>query len=201
MDFTIYKYEGSQDTLITEKFFEPYNTYVYMYVGRDVNGSLGFDVNATAVSFVKTLLDQRVTVSFPDLEKIDSKEKIEQCICNLRGITFLNNHELIKEEYDKYLLYQTKIKKNTLLARYNKPLENIEVPTIANWYDSVSRKYTNEFLNYCKNHSIDFITWAFSDFGSYFFSFKDVTKEVMDISKHSEIHVKIVDDFLKMPYH
>ena len=201
MSFSIYIYKGIQDTLIKEKFLQSDTTKIYMYVGKSADGTLGFDTNNTAVMFVERFLDQRVSVLFPSLEIIDSKEKIKKSIHNLRGISFLNNSELLKQEHDKYLLYENKRKKNVLLARYNKPVEQLEIPTICDWYDSSTRRYSKEFLEYCRQHEINFIVWAFSAFGSYFFSFKTVNDQVRAISDELGIDVTIVDDISKMPYH
>lgn len=195
-------YEGIEETLISEKFYQSPTNKICTYVYRKIlNGELGFNTDDLAIKFVKELLNQRCTVLFPSLLMIDSPEKIEKNINMLRGITFLEKRELIEFEHNKYLEYESNNKKNALLARYKKPINHLEIPVILTWYDSKARKYTKEFMHYCESNDIEFIVWAYSDWGIYFFSFNNVNSEVKNIANALNIPFVQVDNVVKMPYY
>jgi hypothetical protein len=201
MKFSIYFYQGVQETLVCEKFDSPNTKEVQIYVWKSLDGSLGFNCDDLSLRFVKEFIKNAITISFPDLQLIDNEKQIEKNIQNLIGITFFNNFNLIKEEFEKYKVYEEKKKRNSLLARYGKVTEELKVPILINWYDNKEKKYTKAFLDYCINNRIEFITWAFSDFGIYFFSFSEINRNVEFIAEKLGVGFCKVDNMLKMPYH
>ncbi|SHM67374.1 hypothetical protein [Mucilaginibacter sp. OK098] len=199
---TIYTCREDNELWIKEKFEVPIDYNINDFVWRLPDRSLGFNNGEMALVFVKTLLQNSFTILFPSLVYVDND--IEKHIHNLKGITFFDNIEELKNEYDALVLFKEKEKKNLLLQRYNKPIETLTEPVIKKWFNSNSGMYTKEFTDYCISKNLKFIVWAYSDWNIYFYSFEtfnEINEIVRSAADKLEIELKKVNDVTKMPYH
>jgi hypothetical protein len=201
MKNSIFLYEGQQKDLISEKFIAPVTHMVQLYVWKSWNGQLGFNINSESILFTQALIGDKLTILFPNLEIIDTVDLVLKKINNLRGITFLDHELEVRDIWLQFEKYKKDIKTNVLLERYGKSPTNVQRPIVLDWFDSNEGKYTASFLKFCNEKNIRFITWAFSDFGIYFFSFLDVKAEILLSSEHLDVEIHEVDDINKMPYY
>ena len=201
MSNSIYCFQGLQEVLIDEKFPSSKINEIQLFVWKSDSGVLGFDTDELSLRFVKEFIGDKITVAFPMLTLIDNKAFLKKSIGNLQGITFLNNDRLIKEEFGDYLTYERKKERNALLARYGKVTETLKMPGIVNWYNSKHNNYTAQFMEFWSEHNLEFIVWAFSDFGIYFFSFKNIDTDVEFLAKQLAVNFIRENNILNMPYH
>lgn len=197
MQAVIYNFVGQQETLVKETFEKWSKTEVQIYVWKSENASLGFDTDTKSQDFLKTLISDKVTISVPSFELYsnDVRKKI------FKGITFLDHTQLIKDTYQDYLDYLLKQKKNELLRRHNKEIVQLTPSQILNWYDKSKHKYTSDFFEFTNSNNISYIIWAFSEFGTYFFTFNDLSHIIKSSAKDLDIGFISVNDMLQMPYH
>ncbi len=203
MNGSVYMCESEQKIFVSEKFVKPLNQLIQIFYWKSDENGIGFNTDKYSLKFVKKMLDNKLSILFPSLKLIESNEDIEKNIHGLQGITFLNNLDKIKSEYDTYLVYEEQKKRNALLERYGKEIKELQSPALLGWYNQ-DRVYTELFSAYCIENQIKFIVWSYSESGIFFFNFSNVVRfdqEIEVLSRQLYVTFNKVDEMSKMPYH
>lgn len=198
----IYTYKGKQDILLKEKFAVPKQKQLELFIWRSIDGSLGFNVDDDGNNFLKHLISETYTILLPTIIPIEGDGDITENINNFKGVSFLNNTDVPRKEYEQYLLFKTNEKKNRLLKKYNRRLIENQEPSISSWY--INKRYTEQFDSFVEKYDLEYIIWSFSDFGIYFFhtlKTNSVLEKVKKICSTYGYPIHKVSDIRNMPYH
>ncbi|MCD8406239.1 hypothetical protein [Tenacibaculum finnmarkense] len=200
----IYIYKELDDTFFEEKFETPIKGGIRVYLWKSVNNSLGFNIDALGINFLKNMISKSSTFLSTNkgIELITKEEeKIDENINNFKGISLWDDKELIKKEYKLYEDFLKIEKKNELLKRFKKELIEVDEPRIIKWFDN--ERWNYEFLNFIQKNNLKFIVWDWSDFGIYFYELYNddfFLNKVKDISNSLDIKVNEVSNIKDIPY-
>jgi hypothetical protein len=198
----IWVFKGEQKKFLDEKFGFSDKEKVEIFVWQNFDRRLGFSESEEAIQFLINFLNSTYTVLFPKIELIENEEYLKKNVYNLKGISFWNKKELVKERYREWYSYIQQEKKNRLLKKYSKELTETRKPKILEWF--VKNKYTEKFHTFINANNIEYVIWAYSDFGIYFYHIPNsdfISNRIKDLCAESKYEYCQVDNMMEIPHH
>ena len=199
--YRIFTCEESSPLFLEENFQRPIEGALKYFVWKSRGTPLGFGKDKESTEFIENIVKNKFTLLFPQLDGIPNADN-KVNVHNMRGITFFKNFEEIKNEHSKLINYHIETKKKLLHERYGKIAPLVYKPFILKWYDKTSRKYTIDFTDYVLKNKLEFMIWAFCDWGTYIYTytiFRDVIDNIEKLASSLNIEINKVENVSKMP--
>jgi hypothetical protein len=195
----IYIYQGSLKKLYDNPIPSLGDT-VNFYIWKSEDRSLGFEQDQDGMGFMRELLSNSKTLLFPNMEFLNSSEKLDNYLYRFKGLTFFDNLEVVQKEIDSYNKYLEVVRKNNLLFKFGRTLIELPEAQILKWY--VDSEYTSEFVDFTLENNMSYIVWKSSDLGICFFDFNDnkILNRVNEIIDKKGIESNIITDVNQIPF-